>query len=120
MLFKLEFKNWFIEANLAIDEKNIINILKDVFGFRGMESDDEFKRIAFRDVNKKEQGPKGKEMDVNVPTVIKQQQFYRDLDPSSPIDNAKINALNNLDPVTGTMGDVVDIMVGTGSTKTQS
>jgi hypothetical protein len=115
MLSKLDFKTWLTESALAVDEKNIINILKNAFGFTGESSDDKFKMIQFRDIDKKEPGPKGKEMDVGIIPIIKKQQFYQSLDPSSPVDAAKINALNNLDPVRGRMGDIVDIMVGTGA-----
>jgi len=118
MLIKLDFKEWykkFSESRLVIDAKNIINELKNKFGFSGEKSDDKFKQIQFRDVVTRDPGPKGERQDVDVISQIKTLGFYTSLDPKSPSDAAKINALNGLDPITATMGDVVDIMTSSNN-----
>jgi hypothetical protein len=110
MISALEFKQWLynISEVTVNDEKNFLNILRSAFGLRGVQSDSELKQMPLRDVKTPPMsGPDGKETDMGVKKTIKNQQFYKLLKSDDP----RKAALDDLDLVDGTIGDIVDIMV---------
>lgn len=105
----LEFKTWFYRTNedTVNAENNYLNILRDAFGLKGIDSDSELKQIALKDIKMPTfSTPKGIEIEKGPKKIIQDQQFYKSLSQDDP----KKNALDTLDVSKATIGTVIDIL----------
>jgi len=110
MEIKLEFKSWY-SSNLSEviqnQETNYLNILRNAFDLGGIGNDGELRKQPLRNLKTQEvPGPKGTSTQIGVKNTIKNLQFFRQMSPDDP----RRKQIDNLSEITGTIGDIVDIM----------